>query len=198
MRITIDQISLSGFGNVVRGGSPPVANYVGFPLFCHVVPTAKAFAIIVNKAGPSTYAAGTGEVESVTLDYQEIEVQNGPAPLVFLAPGAVYSGRPIDLSLELTSPVAATLVLEQRTDAVAQREEADEGEGDAKALDVLIPTITTVKVSRSVTNQNDRIFFVTIPFPPGFDVSNVKTASIEWTDLQGGSSVGPIGGANIP
>lgn len=198
MRITIDQISLSGFGTKdVRGGTPPVANYVGLPLFCHVVPTATGFAVTVNKAGPSTFAVGSGEIESVTLDYQEIDAPNGPPPMVFPAPGGVYSGRPIDLSLELTSPIAATLVLQQRADVAALSEEAEEGEGDTKAVDVNIPTITTVKLSGSVTNQNDRIYFVNIPFPSGLDVSNIKTASIEWT-TQAGSSVGPIGGANVP
>jgi hypothetical protein len=195
LALTISSIQLANFtgdGSAPQGGFPPINNYNGIPLYCHVADTGTGnFALVVDNNGPSTFIQRSGTIQSVT-----VVTAPGMQTMTMAQTGLQYNGVPIDTHLQVNDDGSATIVLQQRTAAVSG---GRFGEDDFAGLDTNVATITTVTVAKSKNGTaNDLIFFTNIPLPSAqVAEGDTWTATISWADAQGGA-MGPIGGATTP
>ena len=204
--LTIQNIQLTGFGpvNPQPGGTPPIAHYNGIPFFCHVSEAGSGmYSLVVNRHGPSTFPAGSGPLQSVTVTFGT----TGPAAqtMSFAPTNATYGGRPIDAWLKITSPGNATLVLNERAGGVQTTVPANGVKSGARPVKKTddasgnVPTIVTITVAAAENGTgNDLVFFTDIELPDAkVNDGDVWTASISWANNPGGA-MGPIGNAQSP
>jgi hypothetical protein len=178
LSITLDTISLTGFTRDSSGGTTPIAQYDGSPLYCHVVETAPGsnqVNIAFDLTGPSTFTSQIGLVSSIT-----VAVDSSGTVLTFNPAGAVYAGVPLGYYLQLADDLStATLSIEQPRAVQAK------GDGSL-GLIVLGVSVTGAGTPRG--------YFVDVPVGPNF--GTVDAITVYWSD--GGSLAGPIGGGMVP
>jgi hypothetical protein len=175
--IEINAIALKGFTKDSSGGSSPVTDFDGSPLYCHVTETAQGSSkvnIVFDLTSPTTFTDKLGVVQSITVTFDSAK-----PPLTFNPVGAVYTGGPLGYFLEFAPDLStATLNIEQPPAQIAM--------GDGK-LGLII-------LGGRVTSGKPRGYFVDVPV--GKDFESFDAMTIYWPP--GGGLAGPIGGGVVP
>jgi hypothetical protein len=176
LSVTLNAISLKGFTKDSSGGTSPITEYDGSPLYCHVVETAPdKIDITFDLTAPSTFTPQIGFVNSITVVFDSPETA-----LTFNPVGAVYTGVPLGYFLQFADDLStATLRIEQPRSPVAN------GEGSLGLI------VLGVKVTGAASPRG---YFVDVPIGPNFD--SVDAITVYWTNA--GSLAGPIGSGMVP
>lgn len=192
LKTTIDTIHLifDSTTAVSKTLKPPITNYVGHPLYCHVIQFGgEGAAIIFNENAPSSYDPGaTGSaVQMVTVVYNNLA--DGPQTTsVVLDQGNTYNGRPLEFHLEFAPDMStATLVMSQI-------------DPDAGSVISGKPTLGLIVMTPAVTGDVPIGHFVNVPLDKVVKPAhlNFKTASISFPTTGAGSVSGPIGSVTVP